>query len=515
MGAVYRIPLYSILGEEGMGLFQAAYPIYGIMLALSTAGIPVAVSKIVAEKLAQGNRLGARQVMHVSLMLMLCSGLLVAMVLLIGSKWYSEVVIKAPGVFYSLVAIAPAILFTTLYSGFRGYFQGHQSMGPTAISQIIEQLVRVVTIFVLAGILVKYSLELGAAGAAAGTLTGALVALLYLYFYYRRKSPSLLKQEVNAANNRSESIMCLAKQIVMLAVPITIASLIHPMANMIDALLIIPRLQGAGFSEAQAIGMFGNLTGAVMPLIGVPSLFTVALGTALVPAISDAYTLQNYGKVKALSNVVSRFGLMLGLPAACGLFILARPISIMLYYNSAVAQPLAFASLIVVFLTLTQVTTPVLVGLGKAKLPVIHSIIGLALKTIITFWMTSIASINIMGAVIGTIVFFAIITGLNVRAIVKSIGWSGSMADILGKPLLNTLIMAGSIILTSYLISNFVELTSERALATVNVIASMCVGLGVYGIATLLTRAVKKYEIDLIPVVGHKLYRILSKIGIS
>ncbi|HBI57186.1 MAG TPA: polysaccharide biosynthesis protein, partial [Firmicutes bacterium] len=189
LGAVYRFPLFRILGDEGMGLFMAVYPIYSMMLSISTAGVPLAVSKLVSEKIALKNFEGARQIFRVALMLMLASGLIFTGVLMLAAPYYSSNILKVSRTLYPLMAIAPSIVFYAVKASFRGYFQGQQRMEPSAVASIVEQLVRVGTIFFLAIILVKHSLELGAAGAAFGSVTGTAAGLLWLIFIYFRSAP--------------------------------------------------------------------------------------------------------------------------------------------------------------------------------------------------------------------------------------------------------------------------------------------------------------------------------------
>ena len=514
MGALYRIPLYRILDDHGIGLFQAAFPIYTMMLSISTAGVPVAVSKLVAEKLAKDNYQGARQVFRVSLWLMLATGLTATGVLLLGANRYATDFLKAPGTYYSLVVIAPSILFFAVKSTFRGFFQGQQTMIPTAISQIVEQLIRVITIFALASILVRQSVERGAAGAAAGTVTGALVALLLLIVIYGYKLPAYRKRESLASHNTLLPTGKVIKEIFFLALPITIGSLILPLVNVVDATMIIPRLQSGGFLEEEAIRMFGNLTGAAMPLVGFPSLFTLALGTALVPAISNAYATGRKTQVRALTNLSTRLGLMLGLPAAFGMFLLAKPISIALFNNRAVADVLAMASFAIIFLTINQTTSPVLQGLGKTYLPVAHNFVGIFVKAGLTFTLTAIPSINILGPVIGTIVNFLLVSILNIRAIVRLVGWGGSTWSTFGKPLMNSLYMAVAVALTSRFAQGFLLFQSEQWQAAFVVAIAIIVGVGVYGLATLYTGTITRRELEMIPRLGPKLTEILARLKI-
>lgn len=519
LGAVYRIPLYSILGDVGMGLFMAVYPVYSMMLSISTAGVPVAVSKLVAERLARGNYRGAHQVFRVALGLMTASGLIVTGVLLLGARYYTGQILKTPGAFYPLIAIAPSIIFFAVKSAFRGFFQGQQSMLPTALSQVLEQIIRVATIFALAALLVKQSIELGAAGAAFGTVTGAMVALGLLIGIYFWQRPKFISSEL-AGNNSLSSTKKVIQEILALALPITIGSIVVPLVNMVDSTLILPRLQAGGFTESQALALYGDFSGAAMPLVNVPTIFTLALATSLVPAIAKAYAQKNKNQIRKLSSLSVRIGLMIGLPAAIGLFLLAEPISLLLYKNADVARSLSVASFAVIFISLNQTTAPVLQGMGKTYLPVTHMFSGLVVKVVLNYILTAIPAVNILGPAFGTIVAFAIAGFLNFRAIIKFVGGGISLINVFGKPALNSALMGLAVFITYPLVNRLVRglagslIESEGMLIGLVVLLVIAIGVLVYGASSLLTGTITRAELELVPGIGEKLARILTRIGL-
>lgn len=518
LGAVYRIPLYSILGDVGMGLFMAVYPIYSMMLSISTAGVPVAVSKLVAERVAHENYQGAHQVFRVALGLMTASGMIVTGILFLGAQYYTNYMLKTPGALYPLLAITPSIVFFAIKSVFRGFFQGQQRMAPTAISQIVEQVIRVGTIFVLASILVKYSLELGAAGAAFGSVTGAVFALGLLVVIYSRQLPKFHALE-KSGHNELAPTRAVIRDILALALPITIGSIVVPLVNMVDATLILPRLQAGGFSQGQALALYGDFSGAAMPLVNVPTIFTIALATSLVPAIANAYAHRNNTLIRKLSNLSVRIGMMIGLPAAIGLFLLAKPLSIMLYENAAVSRSLAVAAFAVIFISLNQTTAPVLQGLGKTYLPVTHMFSGLIVKVVINYILTAIPAVNILGPAIGTIVAFALASILNLRSIIKVVGSGIAFKNSFIKPALNSAFMGIAVYFLYPPVLRLIQavlpmVDSERILIAIAVLIAVGLGVLVYGISSLLTGTVTKYELELVPKIGPKAAKILAGLGL-
>ena len=517
LGAVYRVPLMRILGKEGMGLFMAVYPFYTMMLSISTAGVPLAVSKLVSEKLALDNYTGAKQVFKVALILMFASGMVVTGALICIAPYYTANVLKVPRTLYPMVAIAPTIVFFATKAVYRGFFQGQERMGPSAIASIVEQLVRVGTIFTLAIILVKKSLEMGAAGAAFGSVTGAAAGFIVLFTYFHRSKREYNQLAEQATANSLSPTKKVIKEIFILALPITIGSIIVPIVNMVDSTLILPRLQAGGFSEEAALGMLGIFSGAAMALVNVPSIFTLGLGASLLPAISKANAVKDLNAVDKLNRLSLKIGQIIALPSAVGLFILAEPISIFLFANAAVARPLSVVAFATIFIVLNQTTTPILQGLGKTYVPVTHMLIGLLPKLAINYFLTPIASINILGPAFGTIITFAIASFLNLRAIHRFTNTRMPFFSSFIKPAINAVLMGVSVY---YIYPLFYSLglsilgsgRSASLYTGFGTLASILVGIIIYGLSTLLTGTITRSELERVPKIGVKLAETLSRL---
>ncbi|HBI55972.1 MAG TPA: polysaccharide biosynthesis protein, partial [Firmicutes bacterium] len=309
------------------------------------------------------------------------------------------------------------------------------------------------------------------------------------------------------------------KDIFALALPITIGSIVVPVVNMVDATLILPRLQAGGFSEDAALALQGIFSGAAMSLVNVPTIFTLALGTSLLPAIANAYAQKQNNLIKRLSSLSIRVGQIIGLPSAIGLFVLAEPISIFLYDNLAVARPLSVVAFATIFIILNQTTSPVLQGIGKTYLPVTHMFFGLLAKVIINYFLTPIPAINILGPAIGTIVAFALASFLNLRSIKKLVGGGISITESFIKPSLNAVLMGLSVYFLYPLFNKLASALlgaqlSETYIVAAAVIVSIGVGIVVYGIATLLTGTISRSELELIPKIGPKLANIFTRLGL-
>lgn len=511
MGAFFRIPLGNIIGDEGMGYYQASYPIYVLLLTISTAGIPTAISKLVSEKYAVGDPYGAHRVFKVSFILLLITGIVTSSIMFFGSRRIVEIIKSPPEAYYSMLAIAPALLFVPIMAAFRGYFQGIQDMVPTAVSQIIEQFGRTVVGLVLALFLFRKGIDLAAAGAsfgaAAGGITGAIIIIL---IYYKRRH-SIFQEIQSRPRFKKENSGKIIYRIMSIAIPITMGAAIIPVMNMIDLAIVMRRLQDIGYSAEVANELYGQLTGMAAPLINLPQIITVGLAVSLVPAISDAVQRKNNLLVKNTIQSGTRAALLLGLPSAAGLIILSKPIMLLLYplqQTSAVnaADILSILGFGVIFLTLLQTFTGILQGLGRPSIPVVNLFIGAVFKVILTYFFTGIYSINIKGAAIGTVMAYGIAALLNFLAIKRLTKVDFSTMDVLIKPVIAVIAMSISVL---FIYGRLTNILGNR----LTTLIAVSVGIMIYGLMLLATGGITKADFQMIPG-GNRIIKILNRLGL-
>ena len=276
IGSINWIILSRILGGEGIGIYQMAFPIYLLALDVSSAGLPIAISIITAEKVAKQDYLGAQRIFRVSLSMLCTTALFLSILMFFGAEFLiDEQIIRESRAYYSLIALAPAIFFTTVIAGYRGYLQGWQQMTPTALSQIVEQLVRVVVMLGFAALLLPYGLDYAAGGASLGAGAGGLAAWLVLIYYYYKLKRSLPS---DGPVYPKEDIRHILKRLVVLAVPISLSSIMLPVVSNLDLLIVPRRLEVAGYATAQATELFGYLTGMSVPLINLATILTAGHG---------------------------------------------------------------------------------------------------------------------------------------------------------------------------------------------------------------------------------------------
>ena len=447
LGAIYRIPLSNIIKPEGMGYYQTAYPFYVLLLTISTAGVPVAVAKLVAEKRAIGDYKNAHKIFKVALIGLIFLGLVTSMVIAFGAKSIVEY-LGNENAYYALIALVPALFFVPIMSAFRGFFQGSQSMVPTALSQIVEQFFRVITGLSLTVLLLGRGIPIAAGGASFGGSMGAIFGTLVIMGIYLRQKKEIQLEIDTTVKEREYSIKSIIKDLLLIAVPITLGAAISPIMDTIDAALVLRRLQAINYSAAQANDLYGQLKGMAQTLINLPQVFSIAISMSLMPAIANASSRKSKEEVAELISTGLRITLLIGLPAAFGLFVLAKPIVSLLYFNltagenAVTGEILQYLALGVVFLTLVQALTAIIQGLGKPFIPVRNLLFGAIAKIILTYFLTAIPAINVKGAAISTVVAFAIAGSLNFLYVIRVVKADLDLKNIFLKPLGSALGMA-------------------------------------------------------------------------
>lgn len=505
IGALYRIPLARLIGAEGMGLYQMAYPVYTILLALSAAGMPVAMSILISEKNAQGDHGGIRRIFYLALGLMGILGLFFSLLVYQTAGFAANTILQEPRAYYAIVAISPAVFLSSLASVYRGYFQGFQEMRPTAYSQVIEQLIRVITVLVLVYYLLPLGLEMAAAGAAFGTVTGGLVSLLFLIKVLRHfKKRGFFYQNGTIPG---EGYISLGARLGLIAFPLSLGGIVLPLMQIVDATIVPLRLQTIGYTVSQATEQFGQLSGMATTLIHLPAIVTIALSTSLVPAINEATFTGNDLLVKLRIRTVMRGTYLLMLPAAVGMWALATPISILLYDLGEVGKTLAMLAPGVLFFGLFQVSAGAIQGLGKTYLPTVNLLVGVVVKTLLSYWLVTWPFLGIRGAALATVIGFLIAFLLNQNVLRKYKYLEYPWKDI---PFIRLILAAISLWFVVYWVYIGLEPLFGNNIATLMIVP---IGALVYGSVLLISGAVEKSDLEYLPTgkLNNKLINLLEK----
>ncbi len=510
LGAAFRIPLTNIIGDDGMGYYQTAYPIYVLFLTIATAGIPTAISRMVAERNALDRPYEAHRVFRLSFLLLLAIGATSSSILFFGAEKITELM-KEPEAVYAMKAIAPALFFVPLMASYRGYFQGRQNMTPTAVSQVVEQLFRVVIGLGLAIYFLPKGLQYSAAGASFGATAGGIFGFAGILIIYQLNKKSIAADLKGADKTSLESTKKILWALLMIAIPITIGASIMPIINAIDTAIVKVRLIDIGYESAVARGLYGQLTGMAAPLINFPQVLTQAVAMSLVPVIASSHMRGELEFMRKNIALGLRYALILSIPCAVGMAVLAEPIMLLLYpmqKSSAVnaASCLAILAVGIVFLATVQTLTGVLQGVGKQLIPVRNLFMGALVKIIVTYTLTGIPSINVRGAAIGTLAAYFVASVLNLMAVRKYTQTKFDIMQTLCKPLISAAIM-GVASLSTYKLASLVL---GNSLSTV---LAILIGIVVYLLMVLTTKTITVEELATLPN-GEKLLVLLKKVKI-
>ncbi|MDP9729754.1 putative polysaccharide biosynthesis protein [Alicyclobacillus tolerans] len=508
LGSVYTIFLQNIIGDHGMGLFQMAYPVYSTLLAVATAGFPVAVSKLVAEELAQGHTQAARRTYQISAFFLCVLGVFAFLVLYIFAHTWAKIA-GDPSATLAIRAISPALLIVPLLSAMRGYLQGHEWMEPTAVSQVMEQLVRVITILALSIYFMQagFGAATAAAGAAFGAVTGAAAGLLTMMFYRRRQPVSKMSDRHQIPWSR------LLRRLIYYALPISLGALVIPLMNNVDALTVVHLLKQAGETQREATSAFGLLAGRAAKLTLLPITLASGIGIAVMPAVSAAAARQDMRSVRNHVQVSLRMTAILALPATVGLVLLARPVDIVLFQNSDGWNVIAWLSLSILFASLQTTAAAVLQGAGMVYLPVIHLLAAACLKVVLNLlW---IRQHGLVGAVWSTDIAYLFACLLNLLAISRRLGGL-SLSDFGFLPIGVSAFVMGAVEFALVRAWPLLQSDTEsRWTVSLALMAAIVLGVLAFSIAAVASNALQEEEIERIPKVGPRLLSIFSRMGLT
>ncbi|MGQ9778396.1 MAG: putative polysaccharide biosynthesis protein [Bacillota bacterium] len=414
LGAAYRIPLARLIGDEGIGLYQTAYPLYLVFLSLSTAGMPLAVSRLVAERVAMNDGEGVRRVLRLALVLLGGLGLLGGAILFGGARFFSVRLVADPRAYPVLLSLAPAVPLMSLTAALHGFFQGLREMWPPALSQLLEQIVRVGTLLILAYLLLPLGLAWAAAGAAFGAAAGGAAGFIFLLYWYRTRTPVVLR----SPGRRTPAYPSLARRLMAHALPLALGALLFPLMQSIDSFLVPARLQAIGYLVREATAALGRL-GNAWAVIYVPTTVTGALATSLLPAVAEAWTRRIRLLAQRQILQALRLAVFLCLPGAAGLYALADEICLVLYGTTSAAPMLRGLAPAAFFLGVHGVCAGALQGMGRVFAPARNLGLGFLLKA----WLTELLlpGFGPQGAALGSVAGTAVTAVLSLAALAKNV----------------------------------------------------------------------------------------------
>lgn len=473
LGLFFRWPLQMLIGDEGIGYYQMSFPLYMFFIA-AASGIPVAISKMVSERKAVNDDEGAILVLRKAMLLMVIMGVGFTAALLIFSRPIIHFLKWDNKSYYSLVAIAFAPIFISIMSAYRGFFQGLQNMNYTAVSQVIEQIGRVVVGVGLAYVLLPRGIEFSAGGAALGAAAGGVFGGIYLIIKYIKVRKEFKVKKVK------DNVAVLSK-LLYIAVPVSLGAAVSSIMSVIDSALVPQKLLEAGFTYKQSTILYGQLTGKAFILINVPLTLSAALCASLVPIIAEAYILNKRFEVINKVDLALKLSMVIGIPSFLGLFSLAYPILNLIFPGQSDGFTiLQYSAISIPFIIIAQTSTSILQGVGQYIMPVINLGFGCVIKIIITILMVPIPKINIYGAVLGSIAGYIVASSLNMALLKRKLRVKINLFDVMLKPLFAGLIMTILVVITYMNVYNY-SMSSRIAC-----LIAIFLGVALYSILVVL-----------------------------
>lgn len=509
VGLISKIALNRVVGSIGAGYYSSAYEIYAYLYVISTAGLPVALSIMIAKSRSKGRLLEAKKIFEIAIITFLIIGFTFASLMIVFSDELA-IIIGAPETSLSIIAIAPTMLFICISSCMRGYFQGYQLMAPTAISQFIEALCKV-GIGVTLALWAKskgYGDHVVASYTILGVTIGVLIGMIFLYIKRLIFKEELYFDLEIPLSTEVRGVKSILKEMLQIAIPITLSSSVLSLTTVLDTLMVQNRLLEYGMNEISVRIFYGDYTSLVISMFTLPTIFLYPIANALVPLITTAHERQNAEAENRIRSLSIRLILIIALPCAIGLGIFSKPIlSLLMFKADSVARAapwLSIAAVSVLFLGIISITNAFLNSVGKQRLPIISMLAGAGVKLVSNYIL--LAKIGIYGAPISTVLCYLVASSINVYFVVKHVGELPNIGKAILKPFLCSLLAIGisAIIyyfLTQILLDKFVT------------IVAILLAVACYLVLVLKTNSITEEEILMIPN-GEKLTKLLKRLKI-
>lgn len=526
LGILYVPIVTLILGNVGNGIFNAGFMIYQLVFVITNAGIPIAISKLISEQLASERYDVSYRTLKVSGILLISIGVLMSILTAVFARPLS-VLIGWPESYMTILALSPTMVFTAISCTFRGYFQGRSNMVPTSISQIIEQAVHSVLTIVFAWLMYRYgrdyaitqgitveaeinleAVKFAAAGGTAGTSLGALASAIYLGRIYTKNKASILSELVQSVQDEQflYTTKMILRKIFQYAIPITLGSVAIYTANLIDLRFTKTRLIAGGFSTIDASALYGIFSTQYLKVLFIPITLATALATAIIPSISAAAARNDKPLLGRRISKSLKTILMISIPSAVGMFVLAKPIVFMLFPTAPDGWDLLMmGSWLLVLVSLVSIQTAILQGIGKTYIPTIHLVIGLIMKVLVNYTLIPIPDINIRGAIAGSAVCYLFAAIMNYRSIKRLTGVRLNVKKLFNRPLSVSIIMGVLI----FLIYQGFSFMTEWFIKSVFLQSVICGGLAIftgcliYYLLMIIAKGITVEEIRSLPMGGR------------
>lgn len=524
IGMIYRFPLTNTLGNEGNSYYSTANEVYNIVLMISSFSLPLAVSKLVSERIHKGEFKNAHRVFLCAMRFALIAGGALALLTYVFAGVITKYVLSIELAVYALRVLAPAIFVFAIVGVFRGFFQGYSNMTPTAVSQVIEQIVNAIFTVVCANIMYSYGVSLaqengnellgpawGAAGGTFGTVVSITVAMLFMMFVYTVQKSTLKRQMRRDVTTHLESERAIYRTMILTIIPIVLSTLIYNISNVADQGVFNKVLLSQGYTEKQYTSIWGIYSGQFRVLMNVPLSLASCLAPSVVPSLTAAMARGDRVDARRKIRTSVRFTMIITIPCAVGMAALAKPILTMLYPSLETGRPLAVGimqagALLIILYAFSTLTTGILQGLGKLQTPLINNAAALVIHFILLYVMLTAGNLNIYAVVWSNICFALIVSVLNAIAIARFLHYRQEWKRTFLIPVIVSIIMGAA----AYLVYQLFHLVFGN---TISVLFAILAGGATYGIGLISFKGITVEEIAALPK-GHLIVRLLRKTGL-
>ncbi|MGD6853758.1 stage V sporulation protein B [Bacillus infantis] len=500
LGFINRIVIARFIGEEGVGLYMMAFPTLILVITITQLGLPVAISKNVAEAEARGDTAKIKKILAVSLAVTISLSAIFTPALFLLAPILSETLFTDPRTHLPLLAIAPIVPIVAVSSVIRGYFQGRQQMKPAAYSQVLEQIVRIGLIALLTKAFLPYGIEYAAAAAMFASVIGELVSLVYLVAAFKLKKRFRLRKNFFGYVQSGKSTF---SDLMKIALPTTGSRMIGSIAWFFEPIVVSHSLALAGVAAIAATKQYGALTGFAMPLLLLPSFVTHSLSTSLVPAISEANSRKDMKLIEHRLQQALRFSFITGGMAVVLLYVLASPLMEVMYGSSSGDQFIKLMAPFFLFYYYQGPLQATLQALNLARAAMINSLIGSIVKIAVIFLLASQPAFGINGVALGILVGFVLVTMLHFATVLKTISFTFYIMDYV-----KTFAVMGLAGWGGH--TSFSLMPEEMLLAFKVMISTLIMGM-LYLIFLLIFRLITKEDLRRIPVIGQPLSKFALK----
>ena len=504
IGAVYKIPLNAIIGEQGFSYYSTAYEIYTLLLMISTAGLPVAMSRMISQASSLGHYREVRKIYTISRTIFLSLGLIGTLLMTLFCRQLAAFQ-EQPDAWAAIGALGPCCFLICLMSTYRGFFQGQSNMLPTSVSQVLEAVCKLI-VGIAAAILLKFyaqSLSLAAGGAIFGVTMSCLISSFYLNHCYRKAMKGLPVTDEDTSSGKS-----IAKGLLAIAIPITIGSAGLQLLTVLETKVYMGQLLHT-MTQAQADTQKGiyNMT---QTIFNMPCAFITPITISIIPAITSQLTLKNFKAVKGTEESAARITGLISAPCAIGLAVLAQPVTALLggYREEKLALATVLMTILgicILFNAIVLLTNAIMQAHGHVNIPVVNMFVGGIVKLVAVYILTGNPAIGIAGTPIGTLLCYLCITTLNLITMRKVLPQAPAILKNILRPLICALIMGAVAYGTWYGMTNILGITN-RILA-----CAAPIGLGalVYVFTAVKLRAITREDCLLLPK-GEKIANLLK-----